>query len=286
MSHAKCQAQSLGSGTSIYGGYVPPAPRSAVRAARHRSRCTAKRRALATFVCVGNANTVAETHVAASALGADQVDTPRRARSRLVFLGINGQPVVQQGLRSVLQHDKRIGTVEMATTGEEGVAKARRAAPHLVLVDPKLPDMLLSDVIRRLRGASPRSKVVVFPTHVTPTLRAEALRLCVDGLLGQDASPAHLVDVVLRVAEGEVITQPVGVEALARLAQKLQCAPLTLREHEIMLCASRGESNAEIAQTTYLAPTTVKSYVHSTLTKLGARNRAEAVFILSDLCVL
>ena len=73
---------------------------------------------------------------------------------------------------------------------------------------------------------------------------------------------------------------------LLSVADKLHGSPLTPREHEIIRRAARGESNVEIAGAIYLAPTTVKSYLQSALWKLGARNRVEAVFKLSELRIL
>jgi DNA-binding NarL/FixJ family response regulator len=57
---------------------------------------------------------------------------------------------------------------------------------------------------------------------------------------------------------------------------------LTSREREIVLLISRGLSNSEIADTLSITHGTVKLHVHHILTKLGVRNRVQAVMVLFD----
>lgn len=211
----------------------------------------------------------------------------RRLHQRKIsLLVVDEHPVVQFGVCLFAQGSDRFRQVSCAASGEEAVATARRERPDVALLDSCLPDLLLAEAVRRLRAVSPSTKVVVFATHLTPTVREEAARLDVRGLLGKDASSSHFLDVITRVCAGEVLMEPAQDDGLRRAAAKLRCAPLTPREHEIIRRAARGESNAEIAKAIYLAPTTVKSYLQSALSKLDARNRVEAVFKLSELGLL
>jgi two-component system, NarL family, nitrate/nitrite response regulator NarL len=204
----------------------------------------------------------------------------------LDVLIVDGHPVVQHGVRSLLESTDGIRSASAADTGREAIEVARRERPDMVLLDAWLPDMLMVEAVNRIRAVSPGSKIVVFASQLTPTIREEAGRLDVDGILGKDARPQRLLDAIERIAGGELVIDPVEDELLRRAGDKLHCAPLTPREHEILRRAARGESNAEIAQAIYLAPTTVKSYLQCALRKLGARNRVEAVFKLSELRLL
>jgi two-component system nitrate/nitrite response regulator NarL len=208
--------------------------------------------------------------------------SPRAIR----LLVVDGHPVVQKGVQLFMQDTDGVQVIDVAETGQEAVDAARRLNPDLVLLDAWLPDMLLEEAVQRLRAVSPIGKLIVFAAHVTPTVRDDAARLSVHGFVGKDTSPERLLDVIRRVAGGEIITDAIDDEVLRRAADKLHGAPLTQREHQILRRAARGESNAEIASAIYLAPTTVKSYVQSALYKLEARNRVEAVFKLSELRLL
>jgi two-component system nitrate/nitrite response regulator NarL len=202
------------------------------------------------------------------------------------LLVVDAHPVVHEGLRLFLAGDGSIGTMHSALTGAEGIATARRANPDVALVDPWLPDMLLDEAVRRMRVVSPCTRLIVYASSVSPGLREEAERLAVDGILGKDAEAGQLSEIVAEVAAGRAAIDPLESDFLDLAAAKLGCPALTPREHEILRLAARGESNAEIAGKVFLAPTTVKSYLQSALRKLGARNRVEAVFKLSELRLL
>lgn len=230
-------------------------------------------------------------------LEANSVDAPRPARPRVVvearpplrritLLVVDAQPVVQLGVRLVAAESERPCEIVEAFSGAEGIDAARIHRPDVVLLDPFLGDMLLSEAVRRIAAVSPSTRVVLFAAHVTPSLREEAVQLGVRGLLGKDAAPPRFLETVERVVAGETLLEPEETDALRRAAEKLNCVPLTPREHEIIRRAARGESNAEIASAIFLAPTTVKSYIQSALGKLQARNRVEAVFKLSELRLL
>lgn len=61
---------------------------------------------------------------------------------------------------------------------------------------------------------------------------------------------------------------------------------LSAREQEVLRLVAQGYSNGMIADTLHLSETTVKTYVQSLLTRLSARNRAEAVAAASRLHLL
>jgi two-component system nitrate/nitrite response regulator NarL len=208
------------------------------------------------------------------------------ALRRITLLVVDEQPVVQLGVRLVAAESERRCEIIEADSGIRAVAAAREHRPDVVLLDPFLEDMMLTEVVGRIRAVSPASRVVVFAGHVSPSLRDEAVALGVHGLLGKATAPDRFRETVERVITGEILLEAEGSDVLRRAAAKLNCTPLTPREHEIIRRAARGESNAEIASAIFLAPTTVKSYVQSALGKLEARNRVEAVFKLSELRLL
>lgn len=202
------------------------------------------------------------------------------------ILVVNEQPLVQYGVRLFLHGVEGIRAIDTASSGREALAAARAERHEIVLLDPWLSDMLLEDLVRRLAAVSPGSRVVLFGEPISPSLREEAEALDIRGVLDHDATHERLIEAIALVAAGERLIDRGSDQMLQRAAAKVHGTPLTPREHEILRRAARGESNAEIAGAIYLAPTTVKSYLQSALRKLGARNRVEAVFKLSELRIL
>lgn len=213
------------------------------------------------------------------------LSAPSRARA-IRILVVDHHPVVQHGVRLFLGEDPRFAVLGAAETGEQAIAMCRRERPDVTLLEPWLPDMLLEEVVERIRACSPNTRVVAFASQVTPTLREQAGRLGIHGLLGKNAAAEELAAAVTRVSAGEVVAPSASDAVLRQAADKLHCAMLTAREHEILRLAARGASNSEIASEIFLAPTTVKSYLQSALAKLGARNRVEAVYKLGAVGLL
>ena len=208
------------------------------------------------------------------------------AGRRIGVLLVDHHPVVQHGIRLFLDGQPRFEIVAAADSGKAGVAAARQARPDIALLDPWLPDMLLERLVERLRATSPNTRLIAFASQVTPTVREQVVNLGIHGLVSKSAAPEDFAAMLMRVAAGETVTPPPSDVVLRQAAEKLHCAVLTAREHEILRRAARGASNSEIAAEIYLAPTTVKSYLQSALAKLGARNRVEAVFKLGEVGLL
>jgi DNA-binding NarL/FixJ family response regulator len=204
------------------------------------------------------------------------------AARRIRILVVDHHPVVQHGVRVFLDGQSHFTVAATAETGARAVVEARHERPDVALLEPWLPDMLLEELVGHLRASSPNTRLIAFASQVTPTLRDQVARLGIHGLLGKGAAAEDVAAMVTRVAAGEVVTPPPSDSVLRQAAEKLHCAVLTAREHEILRLAARGASNSEIASEIYLAPTTVKSYLQSALAKLGARNRVEAVFKLGE----
>jgi DNA-binding NarL/FixJ family response regulator len=133
-------------------------------------------------------------------------------------------------------------------------------------------------------------RVVILTTFDLDEYVVEALRAGASAFLLKDAPPEELVAAIRTVDAGDAVVAPrVTRRLLDRFAAVLPTttppgeppafASLTDREREVLMLIARGLSNAEIAADLYVSETTVKTHVGHVLTKLGLRDRVQAVVL-------
>jgi DNA-binding NarL/FixJ family response regulator len=191
-------------------------------------------------------------------------------RARVAVLVVDDHPVVSAGVATVLRSSP-VSVVGQAASADEACRLAAELRPDVVLLDLRLDDELGSDVVAPLLAAAPRAKVVLFTAFPEHLAVASAIAAGAVGCLVKDVSRTHLVEALLAVADGRALPPPAGAGA------KEAAGTLSAREFDILRRVAVGQTNAEIAAELFLAPTTVKTYWQSALSKLRARNRAEAI---------
>jgi DNA-binding NarL/FixJ family response regulator len=142
--------------------------------------------------------------------------------------------------------------------------------------------MLGPEVIHGIQRDAAGAKIVLFTAYPDHAAVEPALAAGAHAVVLKDADRADLVDTIRRVATGGPL--PTGSGTNPRPTEMSQ--QLSRREYDILRHISMGETNPEIALALGLTRNTVKTYVQSALTKLGARNRIEALNRLNELGLL
>jgi len=196
-------------------------------------------------------------------------------------LVVDDHPIVAEGVGHLVESIPWIMLADYAGTGREAITLAERLRPDIVLLDLRLPDMLGSEVVHGIHRVAPETRVILFTAFPDHAAVQSALAAGAETVVLKDAVRADLVDAIRRVAAGESLA-----ERGRRLARKLRRSTLTRREYDVLRRISMGETTPEIAEALGLTRNTVKTYVQSALSKLGARNRIEALNRLSELGLL
>jgi DNA-binding NarL/FixJ family response regulator len=202
---------------------------------------------------------------------------------------VDDQHLVRSGFRMILDSEDGIEVVGDAADGVEAVELCRRLAPDVVLMDVRMPRMDGLEATRRLAGpdvAHPL-RVLILTTFDLDDYVYAALRNGASGFVLKDTPPEELVRAVRLIARGDALLAPSITRRLIAEVAQLQPRPtppaelalLTDREREVLGLVAKGLSNAEIAHQLVLGETTVKTHVGRVLTKLGLRDRVQAVVL-------
>ena len=202
--------------------------------------------------------------------------TPRTGVVRVMV--VDDHPVVRDGVALLLRSDPGFRVVGGADTGRAALTGVGEIDPDVVLLDLRLPDLGAPEVVAGILARCPGTKVVVFTAHGERHAVRAALDAGAHGCLLKDAGTTDLVAALRAVLRGERVVDPRADTAGPAAGRP----KLTRREYEVLRLAAQGNTNPEIAAATGLARNTVKTYLQSTLQKLGARNRVEAIGIASE----
>jgi DNA-binding NarL/FixJ family response regulator len=193
-------------------------------------------------------------------------------------------PVVREGLAAMLETQADLEVVGQAETGSEAVTLVASHEPDVLLLDLEMPELDGVGVLRRLREAGSRTRVIVFTVFDTDDRIIAAVEAGAAGYLLKGAPRAEVFAAVRTVAAGGSLLTPVAASAVLRRVRGEAPAPattaapmLTARERSVLEQLARGLGNKQIAATLGISERTVKFHVSAVFAKLGAGNRTEAV---------
>lgn len=192
------------------------------------------------------------------------------------------QALVRGGFRLILDAEPDIDVVAEAGDGEEAVARAIETKPDLVLMDIRMPKLDGIEATRQLLTQLDTTRVLILTTFDLDQYIVDAFRAGASGFLLKTAPPHQLIAAVHTIHDGDALLAPAStrrlIEQFARPPDDTPAlAELTAREQDVIRLLARGLTNAEIADQLVVEPSTVKSHVASLLTKLGLRDRVQAV---------
>ena len=171
---------------------------------------------------------------------------------------VDGQTLVRQGIRSLLELRADFRVVLEAADGEEAILKISQTEVDVVLLDVRMPRRTGLEVLAVL--ALLGFRCILLTTFDEDAVALSGIRLGARGLLFKDVSLEQLETAVRTVAGGGSLIQPAITERVTAGAKRM----------------AAGQSNREIGETLGMAEGTVKNHASSVLAKLGVRDRTRA----------
>lgn len=213
---------------------------------------------------------------------------------RIAVLIVDDQPLIRTGLRTVLECEDDLDVVGAAGDAASALAMVRSLHPDVVLLDIRMPGRDGIDALREITADQQLTavRVIVLTTFDLDEYVTDALGAGASGFLLKDTEPDQLVHAVRVVARGDALLDPAVTRQVVRgfVGRARQPRPggpepvnaltsLTAREGQIVTLVAHGMSNHEIAARLVVSPATVRTHVSRSMTKLGARDRAQLVVI-------
>lgn len=184
----------------------------------------------------------------------------------------------REGLAGLLASYGGLEVVAEVPNDEQAVELARRLKPDVVIMQVQVPFKRSTESLEQILRITPRPKVVIVTMFEDPHAMRELLKMGASAYVLKSASSRHLIGAVRAAvfdpkAENVVVGMP--LQALKE-SDGGSGDVLTARQLEILLLASRGMSNRQIANSVHLAEGTVKRHLADSYKKMNVRSRGEA----------
>ena len=187
------------------------------------------------------------------------------------------QAMLRDALCQLLGFQDAVEAVLQAENGSQAIALLEKEPVDVVLLDIEMPEKTGLDVLEWVRGQALSVKVVIMTTFKRPGYFERAVKADVDAYVLKERSIADLMRTIETVFAGRKEYSPELMDIL--LTQR---SPLTNLESQLLKLVAEGLTNKDIASQLHLSDGTVRNYMTSILSKLGAENRTAAVRIAQE----
>lgn len=202
-------------------------------------------------------------------------------RSRVLIA--DDHTIMREGLRALLESDKRLEVVGAVDNGREAVRSAVALKPDLLLMDIAMPDMDGLSALRELQRRGIDTKVLMLTMHKSEEYIRASLQAGARGFMLKDSSGAELLMAIHKVLAGKTFISSAVADRIvsAYFDRAEQTAPvrllsdtLTAREKQVLKLVAEGRRNREIAEFLFVSVKTVEKHRANLMNKLDLHNTA------------
>lgn len=213
------------------------------------------------------------------------------------ILLVEDQQLVREGLKGLLALHDELQVVGEASDGAEALEwlsaipadSVAEALPDVILSDMRMPRLDGLGLIRALAARALRLPVILLTTFDDTTAFDEAVRAGAKGFLLKAISPETLAQALRDVHAGGTALRPsLTTRMEARSSERAFTAadhpdPLSPKELQVLRLVASGRSNTEIASLLGNSEGVIKNHCSAIFSKMGVRDRTQAVLRAIDL---
>lgn len=206
---------------------------------------------------------------------------------------VEDHDMARMGLSVILSKNPNIEISDMSADGQDGVDKALKLRPDVVIMDIGLPTIDGIEATRKIKTSNPQIKVLMYTSREEEDDIFDSFKAGADGYITKGATSEQTVAAVLAVSEGAGWLDPAIAKIVLRNVRKSSDVEkkrgeinyklgknlygLTEREMEVLALIVDGMSNPQISEKLVITLSTTKTHVHSILQKLYVESRSKAV---------
>ena len=207
---------------------------------------------------------------------------PIREPQKYSILLADDLTLVREGLAALCDAQPHYKVVGQCSQGAEVLRLIEANPPDLAVLDLNLTDLFTMEIVRRVREAGYKTKILVLSTRKDRKTVVEALRCGVSGFLLKSAPAAQLLEAFEQVLDGSIYVSPqLELNRIFTSNSKSQTEDpldsLSAREHQVFSLLVEGVRAKEIAARLELSPKTVDTYRASLMRKLDIHDVAGLV---------
>ena len=195
---------------------------------------------------------------------------------------VDDQELIRSGFRAIVESTDDLRVVGEATNGAEAIDLCDRVPVDVLVMDVRMPVLDGISATARIRGRHPEIAVLILTTFDVDEYVYRAVKAGATGFLLKDSPRDHFLYAIRVVHAGDALVSPSVTRRLLERFTPDELVPLpelSEKETTVLRHLAEGLSNRELAERLYVSEATVKTHVSNILTKLGLRDRVQAVVL-------
>ncbi|MET0058985.1 response regulator [Dehalococcoides mccartyi] len=194
------------------------------------------------------------------------------------ILIVDDHPIVRAGMKSILNAEKGMLTLDEAQNARETMLKVSSNNYDLILLDLTLPDNQGLNLLKDIKTIKKHTPILVLSVHPEEQYGIRCIKAGASGFISKESAPFELIKAIRKVQAGGRYISPALAEIMAcQIFDKDGPRHLCLsdREFDIFIGIAQGLRVTELAERFKLSPKTIYTYREHVLTKMGLSSNVE-----------